>query len=59
MYVRYNEFVRKYEEAIKRNEVREYFFGKGEYCQVNWDSGEQKYSFDYDYYVTVFGEQNL
>lgn len=59
MDVRYNEFVRKYEEAIKRNEVRDFFFGKGEYYQMNWDSGEQSYYFDYRYYIEVFGEQKL
>ena len=59
MDVRYNEFVRKYEEAIKRNEVRDFFFGKGEYYQMNWDSGEQPYYFDYRYYIEVFEKKKI
>lgn len=48
-----------YLQAIERNEVKDFFLGKGDYFEIT-ESGERYYGgLNYDYCIKKIGEQNL
>ena len=49
----------KYLQAVKRNEVRDFFFGKGDYYVYNEGNGKRFYLLDFEDCMRELGEQNL
>lgn len=52
-------YIDDYIKAIRRNEVRDFFFGKGDYYKYNEGNGKRCYMLDFEDCMRKLGEQKL
>ena len=52
-------YIDDYIKAIRRNEVRDFFFGKGEYYFYNDSDGKRLHRLAFENCIGILGEQNL
>ncbi len=52
-------YIDDYIKAIRRNEVRDFFFGKGEYYFYNDSDGKRLHRLSFENCIGILGEQNL
>lgn len=52
-------YIDDYIKAIRRNEVRDFFFGKGDYYKFNDGDGKRLHYLSFNNCIEILGEQNL